>query len=75
MSPGLRKLVGTVLLVAFIAVYVLLAMVAAAAILPRAGHALEFVYYAVAGLAWVPPAGWIISWMHRTPRNGPASGG
>jgi len=53
------------MLVAFIIVYVLLAMVVAAAVLPRAGGFLQFVYYAVAGLAWVPPAGWIISWMHR----------
>ena len=65
MSEASRKLAGTLLLVAFIIVYVLLAMVVAAAVLPRAGGVLQFIYYAVAGLAWVPPAGWIISWMHR----------
>lgn len=65
MSEASRKLAGTLMLVAFIIVYVLLAMVVAAAVLPRAGGVLQFIYYAVAGLAWVPPAGWIISWMHR----------
>ncbi len=65
MTEATRKLAGTLMLVAFIVVYVLLAMVVAAAVLPRAGGVLQFVYYAVAGLAWVPPAAWIISWMHR----------
>ncbi|MFM9938451.1 MAG: DUF2842 domain-containing protein [Hyphomicrobiaceae bacterium] len=66
MTQGQRKLAGTLLLVLFIVVYVLFAMVVAAAILPRANRFGEFVYYALAGLAWVPPAGWIIGWMHRT---------
>ena len=68
MSPVVRKLAGTVLLVAFIIVYVLLAMVAAAAVLPRGGRIIEFGFYALAGLAWVPPAGLIISWMHKSDR-------
>lgn len=65
MTQSQRKLVGTLLLVAFVIVYVFLAMLMAAAVLPRAGRVLEFVYYALAGLAWVPVAGLIISWMHR----------
>ncbi len=66
MSETQRKLAGTVLLLAFVIVYVLLAMVLAAAVLPRAGRMAEFIYYALAGLAWVPAAGLIIKWMHRT---------
>lgn len=66
MTHSQRKLVGTLLLLVFIIVYVLLAMVVAAMVLPRAGRIAEFVYYAIAGLAWVPPAGLIIQWMHRT---------
>ena len=65
MTQSQRKLAGTVLLLAFIIVYVLLAMMVAAMVLPRAGRFAEFVYYALAGLAWVPPAGLIIRWMHR----------
>lgn len=67
MNPGPRRLAGTILLVVFILVYVLLAMVAASAVLPDAGGFVQFVYYAVAGLAWVPPAAWIIAWMHGVP--------
>ena len=67
MNPGPKRLAGTVLLVIFIIVYVLLAMVAASAVLPNAGGVVQFVYYAIAGLAWVPPAAWIIAWMHNVP--------
>lgn len=45
--------------------YVFLAMLVAASVLPGAGAVAQFIYYAVAGLAWVPLAGAIISWMHR----------
>lgn len=65
MTPSLRVLAGTLLLLAFIIVYIFAAMLLAAAALPNAGGIGQFVYYAVAGLAWVPPAGYIISWMYR----------
>lgn len=64
MRPGLRALVGMIALVVFIIVYVLVAMVAASIVLPGGGMIAQFVYYALAGLAWVPPAGLIISWTY-----------
>ena len=64
MQPGLRPLIGTIGLVAFIVVYVLLAMVFASAVLPNAGAVAQFVFYAIAGLAWVPAAGLILAWMY-----------
>lgn len=66
MRPNGRKLAGTLMLLALVFVYVLLAMVFAASALPNAGPVTQFIFYAVAGLAWVPLAGLIISWMHRT---------
>lgn len=65
MNPGLRRLAGMLLLLAFLLAYIVAAMLVAAAVLPGAGGLSQFLYYAVAGLAWVPVAGWIISWMHR----------
>jgi hypothetical protein len=62
--PTTRALFGTMLLVGFMLVYVLAAMLLAVAILPRGNRVLEFLYYAAAGLAWVPPAGLIIRWMY-----------
>lgn len=62
-----RKLAGTLLLVALLSVYAVLA-VAAAALLQRVENPwLEAAYYAVAGLLWVVPAGAVIRWMSRLP--------
>lgn len=60
-----RKLVGTVLLLLFIVVYSLLAMVAAIVLQVNASKFVEVIYYIVAGLAWLPPAAWLIWWMQR----------
>jgi len=63
--PTTRALIGTMALIVFLAVYVLLATIVAGQFLPGAGHVAQFIYYAVAGLAWVPFAGLIIQWMYR----------
>jgi hypothetical protein len=60
-----RKFVGIFLLIGVIVVYALLVMVFAGAILPGAGPWTQLIFYAVAGLLWVPPTGWLIGWMHR----------
>jgi hypothetical protein len=65
--PTTRALLGTMLLVGFLLIYVLAAMVLAAAVLPGGNRIVEFFYYAIAGLAWVPPAGIIIRWMYARP--------
>jgi len=68
MPPRTRKLIGTVALLLFIAVYALLAMAVAIVLqVNQAGHGAELAFFAVAGLLWVPPAAWIIWWMQRTP--------
>ena len=59
-------------LVVFMVVYIVAASSLALIILPQAGRVLEFVYYAVAGLAWVPVAGLILKWMYPPPAGGSA---
>ena len=66
-----RRLAGTVLLLLFIVVYVFAAAIVGENILPKAGQIAQFFYYAIAGLAWVPGAAFIISWMHREPGKPP----
>ncbi|MET0568462.1 MAG: DUF2842 domain-containing protein [Hyphomicrobiaceae bacterium] len=61
----MRKLVGTILLLALVAVYVLVAIVVAGAVLPEANKVVELAFYTIAGLAWVLPAGLLVRWMHR----------
>ena len=66
MSVRIRKLVGAVALVALIVVYCLVVMVFANTALPLAATGgWQFVFYALAGLAWVPPAAAIVWWMHQ----------
>ena len=65
MSPRLRKIIGTCLLLIFLAVYSLATIVLSTAILPQATPGKELLFYAFAGLLWAFPAGMIISWMAR----------
>jgi hypothetical protein len=58
-------------LVVFLTIYVFAAMLLAAAVLPDAGGLVQFLYYAVAGLAWVPVAGVIVSWMYARRASAP----
>ncbi|MBI1384565.1 MAG: DUF2842 domain-containing protein [Rhizobiales bacterium] len=63
MPARLRKLIGTIVLLVYITIYALLAMVVGARVLEGASGAVEFLYYMVAGLAWVPIAGLLVTWM------------
>jgi hypothetical protein len=65
MTPRTRKLVGTFLLLLMLAIYTLVMMVVATAVLPQSGGLVQLLFYAFAGLAWALPAALLISWMHR----------
>jgi hypothetical protein len=65
MNIRTRKLVGTLVLLIFLACYALAAMAVAVWTLPDASHLAQWLYYATAGLLWVVPAGFIITWMQR----------
>lgn len=73
MTIRTRKLIGTILLLVFLAIYALLAMAVAVVLqVHEASKLAELAYYFVAGLSWVVPAGAIISWMGRpdSPKSG-----
>ena len=64
MTQRARKFTGAILLILFIAVYALLALAVAVVLqIRQANGFVEFVYYIVAGLLWVLPAGLLIKWM------------
>lgn len=66
MTPRIRKLVGAILLLVVIAVYSLGAMLVAVILqVNEANKSIELLYYVVAGLLWVLPAGVIIKWMQK----------
>lgn len=60
-----RKPIGALLLLLFVTFYALVAMTIGAARLPGTPAWVQTVYFAVAGLIWVIPAGLIIKWMQR----------
>lgn len=64
-----RKLVGTIILAVFLPLYALIAMIIASARLPEASPLTQTIYFAVAGLIWVIPAGALIAWMQRPDRS------
>ncbi|MEM1047765.1 MAG: DUF2842 domain-containing protein [Pseudomonadota bacterium] len=65
MTPKIRKLIGTLIIVPFVTVYALAAMMLASALLPETSWQVQLLYYSVAGLAWVLPTGLIIKWMSK----------
>jgi hypothetical protein len=58
-----RKLIGTIVFVTYLTVYALIAMAMGAIYFSESHGAWQFVFYALAGLAWLPGAMLIISWM------------
>jgi len=60
-----RKLIGTVVLLAFVAVYVLAVASIGAGRITTAPPLAQLAFFLVAGLAWVLPAGLLIRWMQR----------
>ncbi|QDZ00892.1 DUF2842 domain-containing protein [Nitratireductor mangrovi] len=68
MPVRLKKLIGTVLLVALVVVYAVLATAVATAQLAEAGALVHLLYFFLTGLLWILPAMFIIKWMVRPPK-------
>jgi hypothetical protein len=62
-----KKLIGAIVTLLWLPVYALLAMALGLRVLPHAGGILQFLYYAVAGMAWIVPIGLMLPWMSREP--------
>ncbi|MBX3570977.1 MAG: DUF2842 domain-containing protein [Pseudomonadota bacterium] len=68
MPVRLRKLIGTVLLIALVIVYAWLATMVAVAQLAESGPVVHFTYFLLTGLLWILPAMGIIKWMVKQPK-------
>ena len=69
MPVRLKKLIGTVLIVALVVIYALLATTIATYRLADAAWYVHLLYFLVTGVLWVVPAMFIIRWMERPPRG------
>jgi hypothetical protein len=65
MPIRVRKLIGTIALLALVIVWALLAMALAQPVLATGNQIAEAIYYVLAGIGWVLPAMPLISWMSR----------
>lgn len=65
MSPSMRKLIGTVLIVVLVIVYALVATTIASVKLADSEWWVHLIYFFFTGLLWVLPAMWLISWMSK----------
>jgi hypothetical protein len=66
MTQRQRKFLGTIALFLLIAIYAAIAVgVAIVLQVQNASKFTELLYYVVAGLLWVLPAGLLISWMQK----------
>jgi hypothetical protein len=68
MPIRLKKLIGTVLLVALVIVYALVATIVAVAQLSQSGPLAHFLFFLCSGILWVLPAMGIIKWLILEPR-------
>jgi Protein of unknown function (DUF2842) len=65
MQMRARKLIGTVVLLVFLGAYVWVAVIIGAGRISLAPHWAQLLYFLIAGLLWVIPAGLLIRWMQR----------
>jgi hypothetical protein len=65
MRQRTRKAIGTFAVVAFIILYALVMMAVGGEVAVGRGLAVEFLFYIVAGLLWLPVVMAIIRWMVR----------
>jgi hypothetical protein len=65
MAARTRKLIGTIVLLLFLAIYATVAAVIGAGRITLAPHWAQLAYFVAAGLTWVVPATLLIRWMQR----------
>ena len=65
MNSRVRKLIGLVILLAFIVLYALVAMAVGVRLLEDAVGWQRFAFYIVAGIAWVIPLLPLVRWMQK----------
>jgi len=67
MTPHVKKLIGTVLMLLWLVIYALAVMGLAVRVLPGAAWYVSLLFYALAGMLWIVPVGLSLPWMYREP--------
>ncbi len=69
MPLRLKSFIGTILLVALVIVYAIVATMVAVAQLAESGPVVHLAYFFFTGLLWILPAMWIVKWMLTPPKG------
>ncbi|HEV7417122.1 MAG TPA: DUF2842 domain-containing protein, partial [Tianweitania sediminis] len=64
-----KKFIGTILLIALVSIYALVATLVAVSLLGAASTLTHLAYFFFTGLLWILPAMAIIKWMVAEPRS------
>ena len=67
MTPRIKKLIGTILILLWIPIYMVLIAGLSQLVLRHANSLGMFVFYALAGTLWAVPVGALFPWMMREP--------
>jgi hypothetical protein len=73
MPPRLRKFVGMIMLIALVVLYAMIATTIAVARLGESPWWIHMLYFAGTGILWVVPAMFLIRWMEKPVKGGPAA--
>ncbi|OKL43635.1 DUF2842 domain-containing protein [Pseudovibrio exalbescens] len=69
MPGSLRRLIGMITLVTFVVVYCFVAMVIGDMTMSGRHWGIQLIFFAIVGLIWTIPAGFIIKWMYKNPQR------
>jgi hypothetical protein len=69
LRPHTKKFIGVLVILVWLAVFIVIAWGVGIRVLPQANGLVKFLYYAVAGMAWIVPIGLMLPWMSRDPRK------
>ena len=69
LTPHIKKLIGTVVILLWVPLYATLAMRVGLSVLPNANALVALLFYLVAGTVWIVPIGLMLPWMSREPRQ------
>jgi uncharacterized membrane protein YhaH (DUF805 family) len=69
MSPSLKTFIGSILLVALMGLYALVAVTIASARLGNSSGLVQLAFFALTGLLWIVPAMGLVSWMLKDRRK------
>ena len=69
MPPRLKRLIGAIFILVFVIVYALIAAFVGDAVVASTPRLVQILYFAVAGLLWIVPAGFVIRWMYGKRRS------